>query len=261
MPRRKREGVCHICGSYGKLSFEHVPPRKAFNDGRRVVVVGFDNMVSLGPDDEPKGPIQQQGAGRYTLCEKCNNNTGSWYGAAFVKWCHQGMSVLKRTNFRPNTFTLHYLPPLRILKQIVTMLFSVNDKDAFRQAFPELVEFVLNKDNRYLPSKFRFFIYFNTGDKFRYNGLSAKADLNTGSVETLTEISYPPFGYVMTVDSEPPDESLLEITHFSQYQYDDFKLMDLRPPVLPTATFWPGDYRTKEEVREQAAEANEQQQD
>lgn len=171
------------------------------------------------------------------------------------------MDVLQRTGFNPSMFTLHYLLPLRILKQIVTMFFSVNDENAFRQAFPELVEFVLNKDKRYLPPKFRFFVYFNPGDRFRYSGLSARADLDTGKVNTLTEISYPPFGYVMTVDSEPPDDRLLEITHFSRYRYQDFKVMDLKPPVLPTATYWPGDYRTREEVRQQAAESIAQQQD
>jgi hypothetical protein len=25
-------GVCHLCGVFGPLTFEHVPPRAAFND-------------------------------------------------------------------------------------------------------------------------------------------------------------------------------------------------------------------------------------
>ena len=29
---RMQEGTCHICGTYGKLSYEHVPPQAAFND-------------------------------------------------------------------------------------------------------------------------------------------------------------------------------------------------------------------------------------
>jgi len=261
MPRKKKTGVCHICGNYGKLSFEHVPPQKAFNSSRRVVIVGFDNMVSLGPDDVPKGPIQQRGAGDHTLCESCNNTTGTWYAADFIQWCYQGMDVLQRTNFNPSIFIFHHLYPLRILKQIVTMLFSVNDQDKFRQAFPELAEFVLNKEKRYLPPRFRFFTYFNPGDRFRYNGLSSKIDLETGRVTALTEISYPPFGYVMTLDTDPPDRRLLEISHFARYRYNDFRSMELKPPVLPTATYWPGDYRTRKEVREQAAESSAYQQD
>ncbi len=28
------EGICHICGDYGKLFFEHIPPEAAFNNHR-----------------------------------------------------------------------------------------------------------------------------------------------------------------------------------------------------------------------------------
>ena len=84
MPRRrKRTGICHICGSSGDLSFEHVPPRVAFNDRRTVRIKG-EEAISLGPDEIVKGPIQQGGIGDYTLCAECNNKTGHWYGARFV---------------------------------------------------------------------------------------------------------------------------------------------------------------------------------
>jgi hypothetical protein len=34
MPRRgqKQLGLCRICGAFGPLSYEHVPPAAAFND-------------------------------------------------------------------------------------------------------------------------------------------------------------------------------------------------------------------------------------
>ena len=79
-------GTCHICGTHGKLSFEHVPPKKAFNN-RRVVKVGFDEAMSVGPYDQlEKGHIDQREAGAYTLCSTCNNKTGSWYADGFADW-------------------------------------------------------------------------------------------------------------------------------------------------------------------------------
>src|SRR5271169_3325723 len=97
MSKQKPEGVCHICGRYGALSFEHVPPRAAFNN-YPVKVGRFEDAINLGPDDEPTaGHIQQQGMGSYTLCAKCNNNTGSWYGKQFLDWCEQGLMMLSRT--------------------------------------------------------------------------------------------------------------------------------------------------------------------
>ncbi len=32
MSRKRLEGNCHICGRFGPLSYEHVPPRAAFNE-------------------------------------------------------------------------------------------------------------------------------------------------------------------------------------------------------------------------------------
>jgi hypothetical protein len=71
----------------------------------------------------------------------------------------------------------------------------------------------------------------------------------------LSEITFPPFGYVLTLDSAPLDRRLLEITHFSRYRYDEFRVLELRPPVLDTPTSFPGDYRTPQVFREQVAEA------
>ena len=91
MARSKKVfGRCRLCGNEGRLSFEHVPPRAAFND-RPILLYKFDEILDLGPDDTPPegGTVQQKGAGAYTLCERCNNNTGSWYGKHFVSWCHR----------------------------------------------------------------------------------------------------------------------------------------------------------------------------
>src|SRR3712207_733867 len=90
-----RVGICHICGASGPLTFEHVPPQKAFNN-KPVIVLPFD-ASHLGPDPlahGAKGRVQQRGLGDYTLCARCNSVTGSWYGGDFVDWCYQGAVIL-----------------------------------------------------------------------------------------------------------------------------------------------------------------------
>lgn len=78
--------------------------------------------------------------------------------------------------------------------------------------------------------------------------MAAKVNVVTYKGMLLSEISYPPFGYVLTIDSEPPDNRLYEITHFSTYGYQDFKIMTLKLPVLPTHLGYPGDYRNKDDI-------------
>ena len=68
-------GICHICGKYGKLSFEHVPPEAAFND-HRVLRVSFEQELASKRPDEFRGQHQQRGAGAFTLCEQCTTIQG-----------------------------------------------------------------------------------------------------------------------------------------------------------------------------------------
>ena len=87
--------TCCICGADGKLSFEHVPPRHAFNDHRVFeadIKKMLENGLMLSP--KPDGRINQKGAGRFTVCVKCNNATGRWYGTPYITVAMQAMELL-----------------------------------------------------------------------------------------------------------------------------------------------------------------------
>jgi hypothetical protein len=134
--------TCHIfiCGEHKKLSFEHVPPQAAFND-QRILHSAFEKVLASENLDELRGKYQQKGAGAHTLCEKCNSDTGRWYGAAYAAWAHQAMRFVIGTRGRPSLIYPFNLYPLRVLKQVVCMFFSVNDPQ-FQTHQPDLVRFV-----------------------------------------------------------------------------------------------------------------------
>ena len=73
---RKQMGYCHICGTYGKLTFEHIPPESALNKGRAKVYTG-DDAIKQYTGEKSRYLSLQQGMGKYSLCESCNNNTGA----------------------------------------------------------------------------------------------------------------------------------------------------------------------------------------
>lgn len=254
--KKWQDGPCHICGEHGKLTFEHVPPKSAFND-TPVTRATFEQALAALEERADKdlrglkkGLIQQQGMGAYTLCQQCNNTTGDWYARHFADWCIQAMIILERTGGRPSLVYLNYLRPLPILKQIVTMFFSVNS-ERFAAANPDLVRFVLNRESQFLPPRFRFFAYYTLG-MMRTVGVTAMLTLG-GDTKVVSEIAAPPLGYVMTIDSGPPDPRLFEITHFCRYGYYEVVQAEIRASVLPVATPFPGDYRTPAEIAEAAA--------
>jgi hypothetical protein len=186
-------GVCHICGKFGKLSFEHSPPEAAFN-GHRVLRVSFEQVLKNQHPDEFRGRYQQKGAGTVTLCEKCNNDTGHWYGKAYADCAAQAMRIVLGTGGRP---TLEYpfsLFPLRVLKQIVCMFFSVNGP-LFRTRQADLVKFVLDKDLQSFPDHVRVYAFYTLSNRSRaasVSGVLKGLGSSHSSVHVFSEVTFPP---------------------------------------------------------------------
>ena len=252
MPRDRsdRHGICRICGFEGKLSFEHVPPKAAFND-RPLVVSAMRDLV--GRDlDERRGRTQQRGSGAYTLCASCNSHTGHWYGSAYVEWARQAIMIIRAS--RGNA-TLHYgyrLHPLRVLKQVICMIFSANGpRFAARQ--PELVRFVMDPERRGLNPAIQVFAFLTASGRGRECGVSGMFGFERGQAVILSEVSFPPLGFILCLGSPAPDPRLVDITLFSKFAYGDERDLFLPLPVLPVYTPYPGDYRPREAVLEQVA--------
>ena len=163
--RKSVYGKCRICGREGKLSFEHVPPRAAYNK-KTVIEYTVESWIRR---QSTKGKQQQGGIGKYTLCQKCNADTGSWYGSEYVRWADMAFDVLRILNKKPDVFagrgiiavTLKDVYPLRFLKQVITCLFSVvgvSPESHFAENNPNLQRFILNKYQTRLPDTYHFFL-------------------------------------------------------------------------------------------------------
>jgi hypothetical protein len=253
MAKRKVVGICHICGKEGPLTFEHIPPESAFND-HPVVIAKFEQMLNAEVGAPIKGRTQQRGAGGYTLCGPCNNKTGHWYGSYFASWCVQGMRILTRSGGEPRLVYPVRTFPLEILKQIVAMFMSANSPE-FQAAHPDLVKFVLDPQDRFLNPRYRFFTYYTVSSRLRQIGLTCAIDIERGGTRFMSEITFPPYGYVMTTDSGSPDGRLFEITDFSRFGYREYKELGLKLNVLPIEGIMACDYRTRDEIlRDQVAQ-------
>lgn len=255
MARRKKIlGHCSICGVHTKLSFEHVPPRSAFND-HPVFVADIQALIGKWDGDfdnnNIKGKVHQLGAGSYTLCEKCNSDTGAWYGNAFADWAFQAFRVLHFTHGKPSLYYQFRIFPLRVIKQIICMFFSANG-DSFRLAHQDLVRFVLNRDARCINPEIQIYTYYNASRVSRQSGVAEILNVEKGHHHTFSEIAFFPLGYVMTFKSDVPDKRLVDISFFANYAYNDWKEFSLQLPILPVYTYFPGDYRSREEVKKSA---------
>jgi hypothetical protein len=250
-------GECCICGNVGKLTFEHVPPAAAFND-RRVFQAKMEEL--LGGKWTPGEPIKhgkyfQRGAGRYSLCAKCNNDTGAWYGTAYVDFARQAMILLHRSN---GTMSLAYpygIFPLRVLKQIVVMFFSACGS-SLRKAHPGLVQFVLDRERRLLPEGIYIWAYLHhpkESTSARQSGITGLMTLGRDP-QIFAEIAFPPFGLILGFKDKPVRDDLCNLNQFALSKINTWDVVWLKLPVLPVVSFFPGDFRTVDEMKKQFEE-------
>lgn len=251
-----KEGTCHLCGCFTKLSFEHIPPESAFND-QKVVVPDARRVLEL--DDLDKlatlpGRQSQRGQGGYTLCISCNSETGHLYAPAYAKWAYQGAKYLARSNGLDTrlAYPFHILPS-RVLKQIACMFFSINPP-TFQARHPDLVRFVLNRDAKYVPKPLRFLVGYIRSPISRRSSVSSTLNTRTGATRLVSELTFYPFAYILVVDGGDPPHPMLDITWFSHSSYNDFCSLHLPIPMLDAYTPFPADFRDREQVlRESSA--------
>jgi hypothetical protein len=249
MAKRKEFGKCRICGKDGQLSFEHVPPQAAFNNAPAVGYKMDEYLRAQGDLASMRGEKSQRGVGAFTLCIKCNNDTGAWYGTEYVEWAKMGFEILDRvppgTPPAQVTVSQHY--PLRFIKQIVTMVFSVNAL-GFADWNPELVRFVLDKSRTHLPPQYQVYLTVVGGPRTRSSGITGLMELGHGNqTELVTEIGYPPFASLLLIGQARRDD-LGCITHFADCGYDEKREVTTRLQSGELATPYPDDYRTRERV-------------
>tara|TARA_R110002096_G_scaffold279375_1_gene473580 strand:+ start:3257 stop:3967 length:711 start_codon:yes stop_codon:yes gene_type:complete len=234
----KREGICRICGKNKKLTFEHVPPQSAFNSQP----VLFQKSVHLHDKNSylyGKKIRSNQGAGGYYLCKSCNNLTGSYYGDSYKKFAYMGMMALTNRIWASKIITFEYaIQPLNILKQILSMFMSIDTSDQLLN-LKGLSVFILDKNSNELPDSLRVFIYHTATKQVRNGWGMARTEKGT---HFLGEITFPPFGVVYALNSEPTRKDFYEITDFKNYQFNQTVQARLKIPFLTPKTYIPGLY-------------------
>lgn len=250
---KKKEiiGICKICKEEKKLTYEHFPPKSAFNNNTKFYRIKsadyFDNFYEYIETKKVKAKVEQGGLGDYCLCEQCNNFLGRNYVndyIAFAKICYgllQHYDIIKSVHFKlkKEEVNLKYF-----LKQ-ATAIFICNNKDWFTDSYPELLAFVKNKELSNLSENFRFYLYLNEEGQLRNGNWNM-----TNIYGETCEFTFPPFGIILSINNSIRIDEALEITSFKNYDLISEKEFDIILNKYPTFSPIPLDFRTKEEILE-----------
>ncbi len=229
MKENEFNNTCAICGNKGKLSFEHIPPKNALNN-KPVFIQNAENLFERKSRLFEKKKKSPKGFGRHSLCESCNNNTGSWYAKDFGSFIQQNIEILKLSkNLKEPVQGTYLIKPLNVLKQICAMFMSSDTSGHLRSQ--RFADFILNRESQAFPDKFSLFLYSNVSPIKRLMGVQVVYHPELG-IQKWSEITFPPFGYLLAEESEPAHESMVDITAFRQFRFDQEETISITTSIL-----------------------------
>jgi hypothetical protein len=254
-----RTGKCSLCLSYGNLTFEHIPPKRVFNNCSAVAHTLFGLEIGSKYNKKPALLKNHGGLGRYSLCDNCNRRTAFCYGDAFAEWTAQCLRYADKVFEESEILLPFQIKPLNVLKQIGTMVLAVSGSSESATSFDRLRAFVLSQNSMDYPMNIVVAAYMNPIDPGRrgvseltQNRLSASCavlDTRIGSnIFVVGEVAFPPMGYVGYIRADGKRISsdfstLYDLRGFSNYRYGQsseiFMSMPLRRPFGPVRGYYP----------------------
>ena len=249
-------GNCKLCGEYRKLTFEHVPPKKAFNNSRVHVLEGEDAIKTMSDGRMPwellgiKYKHQQKGKGGYYLCEECNNKTGSWYANDYIQFVQSIWNAIRCediTNVNVVEFKSKELYPSRIFKEMMVMFCDINGfgDDSLKQ-------YLLSPTSTSIDiKKYRIFVYLvREGSLEKSNGLQVICNIETGRYIQVSEITSFPVGIALYLElPEDYQPKGCEFSACAKIDYYKKCSMKFSLPILEANTMFNSDYRSKTEIQ------------
>ena len=218
-------GQCHICGKYGKLSFEHIPPEAALNKGQ-VKAYSGEEILKAFHGEKARYQNMQRGMGRFSLCESCNNTTGQWYAATYCQVAKEVASSRNRAEQLQHGDGIEYkfkdLPALAFVKQIIAMFCSLLPwEEVHRLGFDQLL---LNKESNSVDtSLFDLRVYLTSSDTAQLlTAPSVVLYVSNNSVESssVTDLCAYPFGFILNLSPEVPVEYGTSLMEWFNCEYD-----------------------------------------
>lgn len=235
-----KDKPCALCGNIGKLTFEHIPPRCAFNN-KLIHVQKHEHLMDENNLLFGKKMRSHKGFGKQSLCASCNNSTGNWYAKDFCEFAEQGMKILHAKKDPYVVSGDYVLKPQNVLKQILMMFISVDSSGALRN-LDGVVDYLMDKTSIAFPEDIDIYIYSNHSPFKRMVGYCVVGDINRDEIYRWSEINYQPFGYFLTIKSPPPNEYMVKITDFKNIPFDKSVAMTLNTMYLKVGNIIIGQY-------------------
>jgi hypothetical protein len=250
---------CRLCGTSDDLSFEHVPPKSAFNRDR-AEMLGLDAWLEREKSTARpgrRGTISQRGSGVRTLCRTCNSRAGRLYVPEMARWVRNALcdnrEVVDEADTAVSTLgiglNIKEVRPGRFVKQMVTMLLAIAPS-SIPEGYPGLAAYARDPGVTAFPDGMSLYRNFYLGPISRFVGSAAVVRETAKATYAVTELAYPPFAYALVM-GEPADAPALpycDITSFAAAPIDRLANVEVFMQCGFGHTPFPLDYRSAASV-------------
>jgi len=242
------EGYCWLCGKFGKLTKEHIPPEKAFNGCPLL-------LLKINEQNREVEWIHrasyQRGLCFRSLCERCNNKYGSIYGEAYVNLVRRVAEQIGDVPYFHHISITGGKRPLAILKQVMLQFVTANGA-AFVKANAWVAPFIRDRTKTEIPRDVNIYLFASNMRSCRKSGVSGHVIERQTNI--VSEFTFWPLGTLMSFGGELSDKRLTPIRDWAQYPFNYTGKVDLHLCVNPIASNYPVDFRTSAEIERQSTQ-------
>ena len=210
--KRKINDKCNICGEVSNLTWDHVPPKFCFNDGK----VKYNSILEMN-NKKIRNKISQNGLKYRSICARCNNNLlGSDYDKEYKKL----VNILYQLYITPGEIEqyveIQEINVNKISRAIIGHLLAARNEYIDVKTENKLREYFLNT-NQKPPKEFKLLYYI-----YIYNTIMIIRDVvpkKFGKVEYAI-----PEGFISCINSFPIAFILTHNCDNNVQLYDMFEL-------------------------------------
>jgi hypothetical protein len=231
MRKRGIKGECFLCGEYGELELEHIPPKSCGNDFHSSIKLSKFNFSHFIETGEKKWD-HCQGAITYPCyCRGCNGFLGRTYVRDFKSFCGEALKNLDKSKIQ-----FYHIFPLRVIKHILSTFVAINGI-SFSKNNPEIISFIREPEKKGLNPEYNIYICYYSGNILTYTGLHGIIDTENGTQVVKNEICFPPFAYFLSHNSHMTN--VFNINFFANSSYDEKRELQLPMENITKGSIYP----------------------
>ncbi len=203
-----KEGRCLLCGEVGKLTFEHTPPRAAFNSDPARFFEGAELLKERG-----RYTPSQRGIGKRCFCANCNSFLGTTYAKEYISWANQAHSLLARLDDGPLGTYLFWGNCNLFAKQLLAIIVA-SSGPSFCDNNSIIRDLILDPRRCASRLPFSLNLAYYKGNSFRQSGVFGRFNSDSGRQEIGCEFAYYPFHIYLALDGGCSDGRFTDLTYF-----------------------------------------------